>query len=505
MGEIVLEVERISKRFGATRALDNVALQVRSHEVLALMGENGAGKSTLMKVLSGVYQPDAGEIRLLGKPVKLHAPADARAVGINLIYQELAVAPHMTVAQNVFMGSEPRGRFGRVDQAAMRTRTNEVLQQLGARFGADTLAGSLGIADQQQVEIARSLIHKSRVLIMDEPTAALSDRETERLFAVIRRLRDDGIAIVYISHRMAEMTELADRVAVMRDGGYVGTLIKAEAAPERVIQMMVGRPLDDFYQRREHVEKGPVRLEVRNIISPKINDASFHVCAGEVLGLAGLVGAGRTELARIIFGADPKASGDIVVDGKPVNIRQPLDAMKLGIGYLPEDRKGQGLFLQLSALANTTMSVLNRHSRAGLLNHKALRKLTEDAIKQLSVKVPGPDGIVGGLSGGNQQKLLLARWLAIKPRVLILDEPTRGVDVGAKSEIYRIINQLAASGVAVVVISSELPEVIGICDRVVVMREGHITGEVSGEAINQETIMTCATLATTQPALALAA
>ncbi len=287
MSELVLDVKGVSKRFGAVRALDNVQLQVHSHEILALMGENGAGKSTLMKVLSGVYQPDAGEIRLGGQTIQVHSPADARAAGINLIYQELAVAPHMSVAQNVFMGSEPRGRFGRVDTGLMARRTNEILASLGARFRADTLAGSLGIADQQQVEIARSLIHKSKVLIMDEPTAALSDRETERLFEVIRRLRNDGIAIVYISHRMAEMVELADRVSVMRDGGYVGTLPREEATPERVIQMMVGRPLGDFYQRRETTTPGPVRLEVRNMHSDRIHGASFAVRAGEVLGLAG--------------------------------------------------------------------------------------------------------------------------------------------------------------------------------------------------------------------------
>ncbi|WP_035053537.1 sugar ABC transporter ATP-binding protein [Andreprevotia chitinilytica] len=501
MNTTVLEMAGISKRFGATKALDNVRLEARSHEILALMGENGAGKSTLMKILSGVYQPDQGEIKLAGKPIRVTSPADARAAGINLIYQELSVAPHMTVAQNVFMGSEPRGRFGRVDTEAMNRRTREVLDSLGARFSADTLAGKLCIADQQQVEIARSLVHKSRVLIMDEPTAALSDRETDRLFEVIRKLRADGIAIIYISHRMAEMVALADRVTVLRDGGFVGTLEREEAQPERVIQMMVGRPLGDFYQPRIDVVPGPVRLEVRSIASSKIRDASFSVRSGEVLGLAGLVGAGRTELARLIFGADKAKRGEILLDGEPVQINNPLDAIKRGIAYVPEDRKGQGLFLQLSALANTSMNVLSSNARFGILQHGALRKLTQDAIKQLAVKVPGPDGIVGGLSGGNQQKLLLARWLAIKPRVLILDEPTRGVDVGAKSEIYKIIHQLADSGVAVVVISSELPEVIGICDRLLVMREGRISGELVGPGVSQEAVMTLATHDTAAAAL----
>ncbi|MEW9898621.1 sugar ABC transporter ATP-binding protein [Chitinivorax sp. PXF-14] len=493
MSQIVLEMSGICKRFGATRALDQVQLAARSHEVLALMGENGAGKSTLMKILSGVYQPDAGEIRLDGRPVRIESPTDARAAGINLIYQELAIAANMTVAQNIFMGAEPRGRFGRVNEGEMNRRAEEVLASLGARFSATTPASRLCIADQQQVEIARALIHKSRVLIMDEPTAALSDRETERLFEVIRKLRAEGIAIIYISHRMAEVNLLADRIAVLRDGGYVGSMPRAESSPEKIVQMMVGRPLDDFYQHKNNATIGPLRLEVEGFSSAKVRHASLRVHAGEVLGLAGLIGAGRTELARMIFGADARQAGTIRLDGREVDIREPLDAIRLGIGYVPEDRKGQGLFLQLSATANTAMNVLKQHARAGVLDHPALRKLTQDAIGRLAVKVPGPEGIVGGLSGGNQQKLLLARWLAIKPRVLILDEPTRGVDVGAKAEIYRIIHELAAEGVAVICISSELPEVMGISHRVAVMREGVLVGELAGDAVNQEAIMMLAT------------
>lgn len=493
MGQVILEMDGISKRFGATRALDNVRLTVRSHEIHALMGENGAGKSTLMKVLSGVYQPDAGVIKVDGKPIVIDKPADARAAGISLIYQELSVATNLTVAENVFMGSEPRTRWGMADIAEMNRRTEEVLRSLDAPFSATTPASKLSIAQQQQVEIARALIHKGRILIMDEPTAALSDRETEALFKIVRKLRDEGIAIIYISHRMAEVNELADCVTVLRDGGYVGELAREELDPARIVQMMVGRPLGDFYQHKTGRVRGQPMLQVENLAGGKVQPASFTVHAGEVLGLAGLVGAGRTELARLIFGADPKTGGRVLLDGKEVDIREPLDAIRLAIGYLPEDRKGQGLFLQLSALANTSMNTLRGNSRLGVINHSALNKLTNEAISRLSIKVSGPDGIVGGLSGGNQQKVLLARWLEIKPRVLLLDEPTRGVDVGAKSEIYRIINDLAAQGVAVVVISSELPEVIGICDRVVVMREGVITGECTDEDINQERIMTLAT------------
>lgn len=493
MGQVVLEMEGISKRFGATRALDDVRLTVRSHEIHALMGENGAGKSTLMKVLSGVYQPDSGVIKVDGRPVLIGKPAEARAAGISLIYQELSVAANLTVAENVFMGSEPKTRWGMADIAEMNRRTEDVLRSLDAPFSATTPARKLSIAQQQQVEIARALIHRGRVLIMDEPTAALSDRETEALFRIVRKLRDDGIAVIYISHRMAEVNELADCVTVLRDGGYVGELTREQLDPARIVQMMVGRPLGDFYQHKTGRIRGKPVLQVENLTGGKVRPASFTVHAGEVLGLAGLVGAGRTELARLIFGADPKTGGRVLLDGQEVDIREPLDAIRLAIGYLPEDRKGQGLFLQLSALANTSMNTLRGNSRLGVINHSALNKLTNEAIARLSIKVSGPEGIVGGLSGGNQQKVLLARWLEIKPRVLLLDEPTRGVDVGAKSEIYRIINDLAAQGVAIVVISSELPEVIGICDRVVVMREGVITGECTEENINQENIMTLAT------------
>ena len=493
VGQVVLEMEGISKSFGATRALNGVKLTVRSHEIHALMGENGAGKSTLMKVLSGVYQPDTGIIKVDGKPIEITKPADARAAGISLIYQELSVATNLTVAENVFMGSEPKPPWGMADTAEMNRRTEEVLRTLDAPFSATTPARKLSIAQQQQVEIARALIHKGRILIMDEPTAALSDRETDALFKIVRKLRDEGIAVIYISHRMAEVNALADCVTVLRDGAYVGELNREELDPGKIVQMMVGRPLGDFYQHKTGRKAGKVMLEVDNLGGGKVKPATFKARAGEVLGLAGLVGAGRTELARLIFGADPRTSGTVRLDGKEIDVKEPLDAIKLGIGYLPEDRKGQGLFLQLSALANTSMNVLKANSRAGVINHPALRKLTKEAIARLSIKVNGPDGIVGGLSGGNQQKVLLARWLEISPKVLLLDEPTRGVDVGAKSEIYHIINELAALGVAVVVISSELPEVIGICDRVVVMREGVITGECTGDDINQEKIMTLAT------------
>ncbi|ADU36848.1 MULTISPECIES: sugar ABC transporter ATP-binding protein [Variovorax] len=488
-GEFVLEMSGIHKRFGATRALHDMHLQVRPGEIHALMGENGAGKSTLMKILSGVYQPDAGQIRLAGEPVAIRSPAHGQRAGINLIYQELSIARHLTVAENVFMGNEPRAALWLVDRARMLRETERVLQQLGAQFGADWPAGRLSIAEQQQVEIARALVHKGRILIMDEPTAALSDRETAHLFRVMRQLRDAGIAIIYISHRMAEVTALADRVTVLRDGCHVADLARDEIDEQRIVQMMVGRALTDFYQHRGQRKPGRVMLELRDVSGPRNRPSSLKVHAGEVLGLAGLVGAGRSELARLAVGADARTGGTILVDGKPVDVRRPLDAIRLGLGYVPEDRKGQGLFLQLSALTNVAINVLPRHAVAGVLNHGALDRLTRQAIARLNVKISGPQGIVGALSGGNQQKLLLARWLEIQPRVLILDEPTRGVDVGAKSEIYKIIGELSEAGVAVVVISSELPEIVGVCDRVLVMREGAIAGELAGDRITQENII----------------
>jgi ribose transport system ATP-binding protein len=484
----VLEVSGIRKRFGAVTVLDGVQLCIRPGEIHALMGENGAGKSTLMKILAGVYQPDAGEIRVAGKPVRITCPADARACGINLIYQELSVAANLTVAQNIFMGAEPRGRFGIVDTAQMNRRAAEVLKSLGATFAPTRIASGLSIADQQQVEIARALVHDSRVLIMAE-------RETERLFDVMRALRERGIAIIYISHRMAEVRMLADRVTVLRDGTWVGELTRDEATPDTVVRMMVGRELGGFYEHAQRRAPGAVRLKLTGVRGNRVHPATLDVRAGEIVGLAGLVGAGRTELARLIFGADRMAGGTVEVDGKPVSIRTPLDAIRLGLAYVPEDRKGQGLFLQQSLLANVTMNVLGKHASCGVLRRGELLNVTREAITKLSARGAGPDGIIGGLSGGNQQKLLLARWLEIGPRVLILDEPTRGVDIGAKHEIYRIIHELADAGVAVLCISSELAEIIGVCDRVLVMREGWLAGELDGDRITQENIMALATQA----------
>jgi ribose transport system ATP-binding protein len=492
----ILEVRQITKSFPGVRALKGVDLRVWAGEVHALMGENGAGKSTLMKILAGAYRPDSGQILLDGKEVHFHTPHEARLAGIGIIYQELTVAPNLTVSGNVFLGSEARRLGFLKDTGEMDRRTQQVLNRLGARFPATQRAAHLAVAEQQQVEIARALFYKSRVLVMDEPTAALSDRETEKLFEVVRQLRAEGLAIIYISHRMAEVYELADRLSVFRDGTYVGVLTRPEFSADKVIEMMVGRRLEDFYEHTRHTP-GKVVLEVRNMSDgDRVKGANFQLRQGEVLGLAGLVGAGRTELARLIFGADKRKSGEVYLEGRKLEIKEPKDAIRAGIGYVPEDRKLQGVFLQMSSGENITMNILGRCASAGVLNFAQLNERANAQVKAMRVRTASLKQRAGGLSGGNQQKLLLARWLEINPKVLILDEPTRGVDVGAKAEIYALIQQLLQKGMAVLFISSELPEIVGVCDRVLVMREGEITGEVGGETgieITQTNIVKFAT------------
>ncbi|MDB9510441.1 sugar ABC transporter ATP-binding protein [Kamptonema animale CS-326] len=520
----ILEMQGITKTFNGFNALQDVNLTIYPGEVHALMGENGAGKSTLMKILAGAYIADRGEIRIDGQTIRMTSPGQARELGIAIIYQELNLAPNLTVAENIFMGSELTKGGALIDQSAMRSKASQVLENLDASFDAGDLVSTLSIAEQQQVEIARALKDKSRILVMDEPTAALSDRETEKLFEVVHRLRKEGIAIIYISHRMEEIYALADRVSVIRDGGYIGSLEKSEISAERLVEMMVGRPLQDLYEHKRQTNPGSVVLEVTNLSDgrKKVKSASFKLHAGEIVGLAGLVGAGRTELARLIFGADPKMSGEIKLEGRPLNISEPSnaiqsgiayvpedikeqhplnisspdDAIEAGIAYVPEDRKNLGLFLEMSSGENITLNVLDREAKAGIINSKSLAQVVTDAIQNLGIRLASPSIRAMDLSGGNQQKLLLARWLAINPKVLLLDEPTRGVDIGAKSEIYRIISDLATNGVAILMISSELPEIVGMSDRVLIMRAGSLVGEVggsTGEKITQENIMAYAT------------
>ncbi|WP_238475124.1 sugar ABC transporter ATP-binding protein [Azospirillum cavernae] len=497
----ILEMRGISKTFPGAKALRDVRLDARSGEILALMGENGAGKSTLMKVLSGAYQADpGGEILIDGVPVRVTDPQVARDHGIAIIYQELSLLPNLTVAENIFFGRE-RSRHGVIDRAGMREDCRGVLQRLGATFGPSTLVRDLSIAERQMVEIARALHTKSKLLVMDEPTTTLSARETDRLFALMRQLRGEGLAIIYISHRMDEIYALSDRVAVLRDGSYVGTLEKHEISAERLVRMMVGRDLAGFYKHDHQTSRAPGRpvLEVEGVTDGgrRVHPASLTLRSGEVLGLAGLVGSGRTELARLIYGADPLIGGAVRIDGVALTRPTPAGALAAGLAYLTEDRKAQGLFLDMSVQDNINFYVCGGDARgAGVLDRSRGKQRALDAIKGLGIRVDRPTTNVGSLSGGNQQKVLLSRWLEVGPRVLILDEPTRGIDIGAKAEIYRTIDQLARNGVGVLVISSELPELIGICDRILVMREGHIMGEVggdSGTAINQENLMALAT------------
>ncbi len=485
---LLLEMRDIAKRFGNFYALQDVNLDIYRGEIHALMGENGAGKSTLMKILAGAYTATSGEIKIDGKSFSISSPKDAIHAGITLIYQEIHLSPNLTVAENIFLGREIKNLFG-LNRNQMEQESQEVLDRLGAQFLASQKVSSLTIAEQQQVEIARALHRKSRILVMDEPTAALSSRETEKLFALIKRLRDEGLAIIYISHRMAEIYELADRVSVLRDGKYVGSLVREEINSNTLVQMMVGRPLTDLFNK----EKAPIGDEVLRIEGlsdgKKVHNASLVVRAGEIVGLSGLVGAGRSELAHLLFGISKPTSGKIYLNGGEISFSSPRDAIAHHVALLPENRKEEGLFLDLNVFKNVTMATIERDATMMVINQAKGRQETERAIQGLKIRVPNANVEVSGLSGGNQQKVLLSRWMAIHPKLFILDEPTRGVDVGAKSEIYRMMVEMAKQGVAILMISSELPEIVGMSDRVYIMREGYIVGDVADQDINQEKIM----------------
>ena len=488
---LLLEMRGIAKRFGNFYALQDVNLDIYRGEIHALMGENGAGKSTLMKILAGAYTATSGEIKIDGVPFSISSPKDAIHAGITLIYQEIHLSPNLTVAENIFLGREIKTLFG-LNRKQMEQEAQEVLDRLGAQFLSSQKVSSLTIAEQQQVEIARALHRNSRILVMDEPTAALSSRETEKLFALIKRLRDEGLAIIYISHRMAEIYELADRVSVLRDGKYVGSLVREEINSNTLVQMMVGRPLTDLFNK-EKVPIGDEVLRIENLSDgKKVQHASLVVHAGEIVGLSGLVGAGRSELAHLLFGVSQPTAGKMYLNGGEISFGSPRDAIAHHVALLPENRKEEGLFLDLNVFKNVTMATIERDATMMVINQAKGREETEQAIKGLKIRVPNANVDVSGLSGGNQQKVLLSRWMAIHPKLFILDEPTRGVDVGAKSEIYRMMVEMAKQGVAILMISSELPEIVGMSDRVYVMREGHIAGEVRDQDINQEKIMALA-------------
>ena len=489
-----IQVQGVSKSFGGVHALQDVNFELFPGEVHAILGENGAGKSTLIKIMTGVYQPDAGEILLDGQPVRFAGTREAQEHGIAAIYQEPSLFPDLDVAENIMVGRQPTRRWG-IDWKAMYRETNVILRRLGMSIDPRTKARELSVAQQQIVEIARALSINARVLIMDEPTSSLTLGEVEELFAIVRQLRESGTAIVFISHRLEELFALADRVTILRDGNYVATNSISGVTAADLIRMMVGRTLGELFPKQA-VEPGEVALEVVGLgREGTFSGVSFQLRRGEILGMSGLIGAGRTNVARAIFGTEPATEGTIKLDGKPVVISSPDVAMALGIGYVPEDRKEHGLVLKMSIADNITLPVVSKFSTMGWLNARREAQAAMEGSQQLSVKMARVEQQAGELSGGNQQKVVLAKWLGTKPRVLILDEPTRGIDVGTKAAVHALMSGLAAQGIAILMISSELPEVLGMSDRILVMREGRVTGQFTRAEATQEKLMSAATAA----------
>ena len=495
MATPLLEVHGISKSFPGVKALRDVEFRLDSGEVLVLVGENGAGKSTLMKILSGIYERDQGTIRMDGQEVAITSPAAAQELGISIIHQEMNLMPDLTVAQNIFIGREPR-RGPMLDEAALNRKASTLLSELGIDLDVRRKVADLTVAAQQMVEIAKALSFDARVLIMDEPTSALTDTEVETLFSLIASLRENGTGIIYISHRMVELQRLADRVTVLRDGRYIGTLEREEIDVPTIIEMMVGRVIDTASKPQ------PVNLSDREVVlrvtglstRTLLDDVGFELHRGEILGFAGLMGAGRTETARAIIGADRSTAGTVELGGKQVRIRQPADAVKHGVGYLSEDRKNLGLMLEQSVTSNTIAASLGRFSGLlGIMQDRKARSVASSRVEELSTKTPSVDQPVKLLSGGNQQKVVIAKWLVRDCDILIFDEPTRGIDVGAKEEIYRLLQDLAAAGKSIIVISSELPEVLRLSHRIVVMANGRVKGTLSSEDATQNKIMELAT------------
>jgi inositol transport system ATP-binding protein len=490
----LLEIDGVVKVFPGVVALDNVGFRLRAGTVHALMGENGAGKSTLMKIIAGIYVPDEGHLKVKGRPLVLHGPLDALNNGIAMIHQELNLMPFMTVAENIWIRREPLhmkvGRFGFVDHDELNRRTHALFDRLAIDIDPEAEVRSLSIANRQMVEIAKAVSFDSDVLIMDEPTSALTETEVAHLFRIIRQLREQGKGIVYITHKMNELFEIADEVSVFRDGKYIATKAASEVTRDDIIQMMVGREITQMFPK-ETVPIGEVVLSVQDLAVEGIfSGITFDLRAGEILGLAGLVGSGRSNVAEALFGVVPATSGEIRIDGKPVVIRSPTQALAHRMAFLTEDRKDTGCFLLLDILANMDVAVLSqRYVKAGFVQSGELERDCEEMSRKLRVKTPGMDEVIQNLSGGNQQKVLIGRWLLTQPKILILDEPTRGIDVGAKAEIHRLVSQLAGQGVAVLMISSEMPEVLGMSDRVMVMHEGRMTGIVDRQDADQVRIM----------------
>ncbi len=488
-----IEMRGIDKSFGSNQVLKQAGFTLESGEVHALMGENGAGKSTLMKILTGVYTKDAGTVLVDGKEVNYRNPQEAEKAGIVFIYQELNVMFDLTVEENLFMGKEIHGKFGICDKKAMQKKAQEALNTLGVNISPKTVMSELSVGQQQMVEICKALMADAKVIIMDEPTAALTQSETVALFKVIESLRKKGVSMVYISHRMEEIFELCDRITVLRDGSYIGVKNIPETNMNEIVKMMIGREIGERYPSR-NVKIGKEVLKVKGLTRKgTFHEVSFSVHAGEVLGVSGLMGAGRTEIMQAIFGNLSYENGTIEIDGKEVKISNPRQAMEHGIGFITEDRKTEGLMLDKSIRENISLCNLGRISKSSVISKDAEKNMVAEAIKDLHIKCFGPFHECNNLSGGNQQKVVLAKWILTNPKILILDEPTRGVDIGAKKEIYNIINKLAAQGVAIIMVSSELPEVLGMSDNIMVVREGEVKGIISYEEANQERVMTLAT------------
>jgi ribose transport system ATP-binding protein len=490
----LLEVRGATKRFPGVLALDGVHLTLKRGEVLAVIGENGAGKSTLMKILAGVERPDAGQILLDGQPAVWDSVQAAGHAGIALIHQELNLSENLDVAANICLGREPR-RFGLLDQRRIVREAREALELIGLSVSPRTLVGDLSVGQRQMVEIAKSLATHARILIMDEPTSSLSQGETESLFRVVRDLREQGVSVIYISHRLSEVDALADRVLVLRDGRVAGELPRSEIDHDRMVGLMVGRDIASFYSRKSH-QSGDVRLEVEHLVTVEHPNQplSFSVRAGEIVGIAGLVGAGRTELLCALFGIRPPRLGQIRFDGQEQQFRTPVESIRAGIAFVPEDRKQQGLILEMAVRSNLSLAEFGAYpGRFGWLNRRIENRRASEMIQKLAIKTPNADQVVQYLSGGNQQKVVLGKWLALRPRLLLMDEPTRGIDVGAKEEIYNLMEELAEQGVAVLFVSSEMEEILGIPDRVLVMHEGRLAGELSRPQLTEQSVMRLAT------------
>ena len=491
MEQTVLEMKGIKKSFSGIYALSGIDFSLEKGEVHALLGENGAGKSTLIKVLGGIYQPDEGVIKIQGREVKINGVPAARENGIGIIHQEIVLVPYLTVAQNLFLGREIMTKRGTVDLVETNRRAKEMIESLGVDIKADTIVEELTIAQQQMVEIVKAVSFNANIIVMDEPTSSLSNEEVEQLFEIIENLKKKQVSIIYISHRMEELFRISDRVTIIRDGQYVGTRMTKETNPNELVAMMVGRDLESFYARDYcDVDKAEVALRVKNLTQEGVfEDISFEVHKGEILGFSGLVGAGRSEIMEAIFGAKAYTSGKVFLKGKEVHFKNPMQAIKAGIALVPEDRKKQGLVLGNSVAFNMTLSSLHFYMNGIAVSEKKRKVVIDEYTKKLRLKAASPEIEAGSLSGGNQQKVVLAKWLATKPDVLILDEPTRGVDVNAKFEIYTTINELAKQGIAIIMVSSELPEIINMCDNVCVVRAGKLVGKLVKEELTQEEIM----------------